>query len=104
MVIQDRFALCWVEATLKAQATLAATRAGLADCAPELDAAYESQVQAALASLEAALATENPQTKIGDATRLQTASAALDEATRPLAELLMDRAMEAMLRKRGLLK
>ena len=32
------------------------------------------------------------------------AIAALDEITKPLAELLMDRAMEALLRKRGLLQ
>jgi hypothetical protein len=35
---------------------------------------------------------------------LQAALAALDETTRPLAELLMDRAMETMLRKRGLIQ
>jgi hypothetical protein len=29
---------------------------------------------------------------------------ALDEASKPLAELLMDKAMDAMLRKRGILK
>jgi hypothetical protein len=34
---------------------------------------------------------------------LQSACAELDEVTKPLAELLMDRAMEAMLRKRGIL-
>ncbi len=31
-------------------------------------------------------------------------AAALDEATRPLADLLMDRAMEALLQKRGLVR
>jgi len=36
--------------------------------------------------------------------QLQSAVAALDEITKPLAELLMDRAMEAMLRKRGLIQ
>jgi hypothetical protein len=30
--------------------------------------------------------------------------AALDEITKPLAELLMDKAMEAMLKKRGLIQ
>ncbi len=59
---------------------------------------------AAAANIEVALATENPQTKIGDTAKLQAASAALDEATKPLAELLMDRAMESMLRKRGLIQ
>ena len=34
---------------------------------------------------------------------LQAACAELDEISKPLAELLMDRAMEAMLRKRGVL-
>jgi hypothetical protein len=33
--------------------------------------------------------------------RLKAAGVELDEATQPLAELLMDRAVEAMLRKRG---
>jgi hypothetical protein len=33
--------------------------------------------------------------------RLKTAHAALDTATQPLADLLMDKAMEAMLRQRG---
>jgi hypothetical protein len=35
---------------------------------------------------------------------LLAALAALDETTRPLADLLMDRAMAAMLRKRGLIQ
>ncbi len=100
----DLAARRWIEASLRARETLAATRKGLADCASELEAEYQSQVQSALAAVEAALATENPQTKTGDTPRLQFATAALDEATKPLAELLMDRAMEAMLRQRGLIK
>jgi len=35
---------------------------------------------------------------------LQAAIAALDGITRPLADLLMDKAMEAMLRKRGVIQ
>jgi len=54
-------------------------------------------------ALEAALAAEDPQTKAGDPDRLKAAIAGLDEATRPLADLLMDKAMHAMLRQRGLL-
>ena len=61
-------------------------------------------MKTALAAVEAALATENAETQTGDTQRLQAASAALDEATQPLAELMMDRAMEAMLRKRGLIQ
>ena len=40
----------------------------------------------------------------GDVTRLKAAIAALDEASKPLAELLMDKAMDALLRKRGIIK
>ena len=40
----------------------------------------------------------------GDLKRLQATVTALDEATKPLAEFLMDKAMEAVLRKRGLIQ
>jgi len=91
----------WVEAKLKANELLVAARKGLAGCASELDADYVSQVEAALKTLEAALATVDSATGAGDTKQLQTASAAVDEVTKPLADLLMDKAMEAMLRKRG---
>jgi hypothetical protein len=48
------------------------------------------------------LATENPDGS-GDLKKLQTTITALDDITKPLADLLMDKAMEAMLRKRGLI-
>ena len=35
---------------------------------------------------------------------LKFAGPSLDEATKPLADLLMDKAMEAMLRKRGVIQ
>jgi hypothetical protein len=50
------------------------------------------------------MATENPATGSGDLQALQTASAHLDEVTRSLAEVLMDKAMEAMLRQRGIIR
>jgi hypothetical protein len=43
-------------------------------------------------------------TGAGDLKKLQSAVAGLDETTKPLAELLMDKAMEAVLRKRGLIQ
>jgi hypothetical protein len=55
-----------------------------------------------LVETEAALATEDTTNEIGDVPRLRAAAKALDDATQPLAEILMDRAVEAMLRKRGL--
>ena len=48
-------------------------------------------------AVEAALATEDA-AGAGGLARLQSACAALDEATKPLPDLLMDRAMEALLR------
>jgi molecular chaperone DnaK len=94
----------WVEAKLKAVETVAATTKGLGECAGELDAAYRTQVESALVVVEAILAAEDSSTQIGDAKKLKEANAALDEATKPLADLLMDKAMEAMLRKKGLLQ
>ncbi len=93
----------WIEARLRAVETLQAARKGLADCAAELDADYKIKVEAAMSALEAALASEDPQTQTGDPVRLKAANAALDEATHPLADLLMDKAMDAMLRQRGLI-
>jgi len=94
----------WVEARLKADELISATRKGLADCAGEIDAEYKAQVESALSAVESALASENPETKIGDPKPLQAACATLDEVTRPLAEMLMDKAMEALLRKRGVIQ
>jgi molecular chaperone DnaK len=99
---EDMAARRWVEAKLKASTLISATRNGIADCADELDADYKLQVETALAVVEAALATENPEIQSGDTKALQSACAALDEATKPLADLLMDKATEALLKKRGL--
>ena len=67
-----------------------------------IDPGYKAEVEAAMSALETALAEEDPATKTGDPARLKAAHAALDEATRPLADLLMDKAMDARLRQRGL--
>lgn len=91
---EDMAARQWVEAKLRAEQTAAATRKALGDCPAE----YRPAVEAALTELEAVLKADS-----GDVKKLKAAHAALDEATRPLAELLMDRAMETMLRKRGII-
>ena len=57
---------------------------------------------AAVLAVENALATEHASGS-GDLKNLQATVTALDETTRPLAEFLMDKAMEAVLRKRGLI-
>ena len=99
----DLAARRWIEAELKAQELFSATRKGLADCKAELAADYVAQLEIALGELQAALATGQRESGGGDLKRLQAASAALDDATKPLAELLMDKAMEALLRKRGVI-
>ncbi|MEN9574756.1 MAG: chaperone Hsp70, co-chaperone with DnaJ [Verrucomicrobiota bacterium] len=98
---EDLAARRWIEAKLKAQEVLTAAQTGLAECAAELEPSYRAQVEAAITELTAALATEQPATQTGDLPRLKTAHANLDAATQPLADVLMDKAMEAMLRQRG---
>ena len=99
----DLAARRWVEARLKARELSAATRKGLQECAGELEPEYRSQVEAALAKVEQIAGPEEVPGAVSQAKELQSACAALDEATRPMAELLMDKAMEALLRKRGVL-
>jgi molecular chaperone DnaK len=100
---EDLGARRWIEAALRARETVAATRKGLADFASELDDTQRKAIEATLQAVETALATEDATSKTGDLSALQKASATLDEATRPLADLMMDRAMDTMLRKRGLI-
>ncbi len=100
---EDLAARRWIEAKLKAAELITATRKGLVEAGDEIGAAQRAKIEAALGEMEQALAGENPETKTGDPKALQAASATLDEMTRPLADLLMDRAMEALLRKRGLI-
>lgn len=94
----------WVEAKVRATETVAATRKGLTNAATGLDPATRARIEGALAATEAALAAEETPAGTGDVEGLKAAVKALDEATRPLADLLMDQAMEAMLRKRGMIQ
>jgi molecular chaperone DnaK len=93
----------WIEAKLRAGETLTATRKGLAECADAITPDYRQAVEKALEEVEGVLARENPKNKVGDPLQLKAANTALDEATRQLADIMMDRAMEAMLRKKGLI-
>ena len=100
----DLAARRWIEAKLKANETLAATRKALADCAEEIEKDYRGKIEAAAREVEKVLADGKFRNGSGDLKKLQAAVAALDEATKPLADFLMDKAMEAMLRKRGLIQ
>jgi molecular chaperone DnaK len=101
---EDLRARQWIEAKLRASETLAAARKGLMDCAAEIDTGSKEQVESAMRAVAEVLAGENQELQTGDVSRLKAALAALDEASQPLAALLMDKAMEAMLRKRGMIK
>jgi molecular chaperone DnaK len=99
----DLAARRWIEAKLKAQELLSATRTGLKDCGDDITPDYRRQVEAVLHEVEAVLASENPTTGTGNLEQLKSAASQLDEATKPLAELLMDRVTEALLKQRGLI-
>ncbi len=100
---EDMRARLWVEAKLRAQETLMATRKGLLECQAEITAEYAAQVEQGIQQVEAVLLTEDPVLGFGDPAKLKESVRQLDELTRDLAEVMMDRAMEAMLRKRGLI-
>ena len=93
----------WTEAKIRALETAAATRKGLDECGGEIDPDVVREIQNALDEMEQVLASEDSSTQSGDVRKLKSALSKLDVATSPLAEHMMDKAMEAMLRKRGLI-
>jgi molecular chaperone DnaK len=101
---EDLAARRWIEAKLRAHETVKATRRGLRDCADELQPDYKTQIEQAVADVEAVLAVENSDANLGDLNDLKAATEALDEVTKPLADILMNRVMEKMLRKKGVIK
>ena len=101
---EDLAARRMVEAKLKAEQLVAATRKALKDCSADIEPGYGQRIEAALGAVETAMKSEQADSGSGDTKQLQAACSALDEITKPLAEMVMDRAMEALLRKRGVLK
>jgi molecular chaperone DnaK len=99
---EDMAARRWIEVKLKANETLTATRKAIADFGGEIEGDYREKIEFAARTVEIALITEHAGGS-GDLKKLQSAVAALDETTKPLADFLMDKAMETMLRKRGLI-
>ena len=89
----DMDARRWIEASLKAKESLKAADAALAEFGDQLE--DPKLVRDAMEDLENALESE-------DLAVLMPAMTQLDVETMPLADLMMDAAMEAMLRQRGL--
>ncbi len=75
----DLAARRWVEAKLKANETLSATRKALADFGGEIESDYRTQIESATQKVESVLTTENIETGSGDLKQLQSSVAALDE-------------------------
>ncbi len=101
---EDLDARRWIEAKLKAKDTLAATKNALAVSSNEIETKYRRKIETAADAVEKALAVDDSQAGAGALKQLQSAVTALDEVTRPLAEMLMDKAIEAMLKKRGIIQ
>ena len=101
---EDLNARRWIEAALRAKETILATRQGLADCGAELGEEQRAGVENALQRIEGMLAqAEQSPEGVGDPKLLKEAHGVLDQATQPLADIMMDKAAEAMLSRRGLI-
>ena len=92
----------WIEAKLRAEQTAAATRKGLESLGGELADDQRGAIESALVAVESLLAKRGRDEEV-TAAELKEANGNLDDATQPLAELMMDRVMAEMLEKRGVL-
>jgi molecular chaperone DnaK len=85
---EDMSERVWTEAKLKAEEMIAAVDAAFASVGSDVPAEEKAQIDRLLAEVHAALAS-------GEAQRLKKATAALDQATEPLAAMLVEKAMAA---------
>jgi molecular chaperone DnaK len=86
----------WIETKRKSGDMLGATRKELARVGHLIVPEEVREIEALMHAVESALESENLE-------QLKAANAALDKGTAPLADLVMDLAMEAQLRRKGLL-
>ena len=92
----------WIEACLKAREIVQATAQALQSCGEELEESERREIQQALQAVRQTLQSEGSQQSAGDWKTLQKQTQSLDERTRRLAELQMQKAMEELLRQKGL--
>ncbi|MDX1951756.1 MAG: molecular chaperone DnaK [Verrucomicrobiota bacterium] len=93
----------WIEMKLRVSETVEASRKSLAEFGQELKPQDRHSIEAALEQVQQILASENPEIQTGDLAALKAAHQQLDQATTPLADLIMEKAMDAMLKKRGVI-
>ena len=86
----------WIETKRKSGDMLTATRKALAQVGHLIVSEEVKEIETLMLNVEKALESENLD-------QLRAANAALDKGTIPLADLVMDLAMEEQLRKKGLL-
>jgi len=87
----------WIETKRKSGDMLTATRKAIAQVGHLVVAEEIKEIEGLMLSVEKALESE-------DVNKLKAANAALDKGTVPLADLMMDLAMEEQLRKKGMLE
>ncbi len=95
--LEDMSERQWTEAALKGRELIEAVAAALAQLGAAVAAEEQQTIQGLTAAVEAALAAP-----VHEVARLKAANQALDDATQELAVKLLDLAMEAALRRRGL--
>lgn len=100
---EDLNARQWIESALRAREAVKATAKGIELFENELDPSYLSQIQTLMTEIGTLLKQGDANESGGNVTALKSSLKTLDELTLPLAELMMDRVNEAMLRKRGLI-
>ena len=92
----------WIEAKLRIEQTTEATLKGLESYGSQLPNEQRSEIEAALTKAKELL-TEKGKGGAVTAASLKEFNAKLDSATQPLADLMMDKLMEQMLEKKGIL-
>ena len=92
----------WIEAKLRIEQTVEATLKGLEAYGSQLPKKQCGEIEAALTEAESLL-TEKEKGGAVTAASLKEFNAKLDSVTQPLADLMMDKVMEQMLEKKGVL-
>lgn len=92
----------WIEACLKAKEIVQATAQALQSCGEELEESERRKIQQALQAVRQMLQSKENKKSAGNWKALQKQTQILDKQTHRLAEIQMQKAMEELMRQRGL--